>query len=343
MSTATAPGPAGETNLGNTPRAARLPGRRTMFDVTRLLAAYAIVWLHTPRSTELMGSNVLGRFAVPFFVVATVFFVWQGLVDKPGRSFRGYAMSRFERIYLPFLAWSGIYLAFKGVKNAALPEQPNDFPGLEFLWTGSFYHLWFMPFILTVSLGVFLLGRLIVARPVLEVAMGFACLILGEVVALWPLPETFAGPNLALIYAALPAVFWGIALSVVVHRGPARLLETTEAGVLGLIMMAASLAWLWQFGRGNMVENVAGLACTVVALAPWNNRVLAFVGRFGPLAYGIYLAHLLFIKSAEAILTKLGASSSWPIDVMVFLVAAIGSTALAWLLSQSRYTRWLAA
>jgi surface polysaccharide O-acyltransferase-like enzyme len=223
----------------------------------------------------------------------------------------------------------------------ALPDQPNDFPGWEFLWTGSFYHLWFMPFILSVSLSVFLLGRLVVARPVLEVVVGFACLIVGEFVALWPVPETFAGPNGLLVYNALPAVFWGVALSVAVHRGPARLLETTEAGVLGLITMGACLAWLWHFGRGSLVECAAGLAATVVALAPWNNRLLSIVGRFGPLAYGIYLSHLLFIKTAEAVLTKLGAGTSATVDVAVFIVAAVGSTTLAWLLSQTRYTRWL--
>jgi peptidoglycan/LPS O-acetylase OafA/YrhL len=341
MNTAVLPEPTDAALEVPTPRAAT--SRRTMFDVTRLLAAYSIIWLHTPRSAELVGSTVLGRFAVPFFVAATVFFVWQGLIAKPGRDFGSYAWSRFTRIYLPFLAWSAIYLAFKAAKGMAMPDQPNDFPGWEFLWTGSFYHLWFMPFILVVSLGVFKLGQAVIERPVIEWMVGFGCLVLGEGIALWPQGPWFQGPQLSLIYQAMPAVFWGVALSVVVHRGPTKLLETTEAGVLGLLTMAAGLAWLWHFGRNTMAETVAGIGCTVVALAPWSNHLLQVVGRFGPLAYGIYLSHLLFIKTAESVLAKLGAGPSETVDVAVFLVAVVGSTALAWSLSQSRYTRWLAA
>ncbi len=63
------------------------------------------------------------------------------------------------RIYVPFLAWSVVYLVFKGAKALLLPGEPNDFPGVEFLWLGSFYHLWFMPFMLLVTLGVFCLAR----------------------------------------------------------------------------------------------------------------------------------------------------------------------------------------
>ena len=73
---------------------------------------------------------------------------------------------RLLRIYVPFLAWSGVYLAFKAVKVRLLPRPAERFPGIEVLWLGSFFHLWFMPFILATTLAVFLVGRTIVGRPV---------------------------------------------------------------------------------------------------------------------------------------------------------------------------------
>lgn len=339
MSNATLP-------VGNVPQPAAPPAstrkqpRRVMFDCLRLLAAVAIVWLHTPRSQELAGTGVVGRFAVPFFVFATIFFIWQGLVDKPGQKLRPYIRSRFVRIYLPFLAWSVVYLAFKAAKSMALPNQPNDFPGIEFLWSGSFYHLWFLPFIFVVSLVVFALGKQIVERPTVEVATAILCLAAGEGVALAPSP---LGGQFELAWNALPAVFWGITLAVAYHRGGAQWMQSRAATVLGLFVALCSIVWLCYQGRNSLAENLAGAGCTLVALAPESMAWLQRVGALGPLAYGIYLSHLLFIKSAEAVLNKLGIAATPLVDVGVFLLAVVGSTALAWALSRWKLTRWLVA
>jgi surface polysaccharide O-acyltransferase-like enzyme len=67
------------------------------------------------------------------------------------------------------------------------------------------------------------------------------------------------------------------------------------------------------------------------------------VARFGSVAFGIYLAHLLLIKTCEAVATKLHWSISWQLDLLIFAVAAVGSTWLAWALARSRRTRWLVA
>src|SRR6201999_3637227 len=100
-----------------------------------------------------------------------------------------------------------IYLAFKGAKSMALPDQPNDFPGWEFLWTGSFYHLWFMPFILVVSLLAFVLAQAVVARRGLELGVALVCLSVGATIAVAPALELSDDSNLVLIYNALPGVF----------------------------------------------------------------------------------------------------------------------------------------
>jgi surface polysaccharide O-acyltransferase-like enzyme len=324
------------------PRVSNKP-RLEMFDCLRVMAAYAIIWLHTPRSEELAGSGVLGRFAVPFFACATVFFVWKGLVDKPGQSLPSYVRSRFIRIYVPFLAWSVIYLLFKAVKGVALPNQPNDFPGLEFLWTGSFYHLWFLPFIFVASIAVFALGKLVIGKPAAEITAAMLCLAAGEGFALAPIPASLAGGQIELVWHALPAVFWGITLSVAFHRGAARWLQTSATALVGLTVAVACIAWTWRFGRNTLAENVAGLSCVLVALAPWSTRVLARIGQMGPRAYGIYLSHLLFIKSSESVLNKLHVSVTPAVDIGVFAVAVLGSTALTWVLSRFRATRWLVA
>jgi peptidoglycan/LPS O-acetylase OafA/YrhL len=326
---------------GRKPNAGR--ERRVMFGVVRLVAVYGIVWLHTPRSSALAVWSALGRFAVAFFVAATIFFIWQSLVKRRDQSLLKYAVSRFQRIYVPFLAWSLIYLVFKAAKVQTLPDQPNELPGLEFLWTGSFDHLWFMPFILAVSVGAFVLGRAVVRRRVAEIATAVVCCVAGLTLAVAGAPTIVQGGSAELAYDALPAVAWGIALAVVYHRGGAAMLQTSASAVAGLLVAVSAMAVTCWLGRDTLAENISGVACVAVALAPWNGPRLAWLARLGPLAYGIYLSHMLLIKSAEALLNRLHAPLTWWLDVTVFVLAATLSTLLAWLLSRSPLTRWLVA
>ena len=71
---------------------------RATLDAARLLAVYGIVWLHAVRSETLLGWQVLGRFAVPFFVFAAVFFVFEGLRRQPARGLAHYGQSRIVRL-----------------------------------------------------------------------------------------------------------------------------------------------------------------------------------------------------------------------------------------------------
>ncbi len=320
------------------------PPRWVALDAMRLAAAYAIIWIHAVRSPALEASMALGRFAVPFFVFSAVFLTIEGLGRHPERTFSEYARQRFVRIYLPFLAWSGIYLIFKGVKWMLLPDLPNDLPGISILWAGSFYHLWFMPFILVVGLAAFGVGRAIEGRPRLALAVCTAMVALGFFLAVPP------GISLAyrvdqylhLVLTTMPAVCWALAFAVAYRHPTAKRLESRAATLLGLVVLATSTAWLWQYGYDSLAASLAGLGAMLVALAPGSNRWLLSAARLGPLAYGIYLSHLLFIKVLEAVAAKLGLGISWQLDICVFLASAVLSTLLAWWLSRWRPTRWLA-
>ena len=320
--------------------------RWATFDLARLLGAYAIVWVHVSRVPALQSSKALGRFAVPFFVFGAVFFVIDGLRRRPWRGFAEYTRSRFVRIYLPFLAWSVVYLGLKLVKAALLPEQPNDMPGWSLLWAGSFYHLWFMPFILVVSLAAFGLGKAVLGRPRAEAALAAGCAVAGLAAALTPIsafgfPSTGRGAALA---AAVPAAFWAVAFAVV-YRGPvARHLKRPAALIAAGVLAVVATAWIWRCGGSSTpAATLAAAGVMVLALGPSVTGWVARLGTFGPLAYGIYLSHLLVIKLLESLLAKLGAPICWELDFGVFVVSAALSTLLAWALSRRRWSRWLVA
>jgi surface polysaccharide O-acyltransferase-like enzyme len=189
------------------------PDYLASMDAARLLAVVGVIWIHAaidvfpPLGKE---SGLAGRFAVPFFTQAAVFFAFIGIHRCPERRFGGYLVSRFARIYLPFMVWTIIYLSLKILESVALGKPLGVDWSLSLLWKGGAYHLWFLPFILAATLAVFPVARMSGRGRSLRLAAGFWTL-LGISVAL-PLGFLNEASDLAIAWKALPSVFWGIAL-----------------------------------------------------------------------------------------------------------------------------------
>jgi surface polysaccharide O-acyltransferase-like enzyme len=320
--------------------------RWPLLEVGRWVAIYTIVWLHTVRSEALAPTTALTRFAVPFFVAACVFLVFQGVRRRPQRTFLEYGRQRFVRIYLPFLAWSAVYLGFKALKSASMPEQANRYPtGLDLLWAGGFYHLWFLPFILVVSLSAFAIAKAVQARGRLRWPVAIASFAAGVAIGL---PRIAAAlppnhPPLDYMLDALPAAFWGVAVALTYDGDLRPLWRGLSRFGLDLLAFSACIGWLWMFSRSTLVENLAGVLVLLMALRPTNAPLLLRLGQLPSLAYGIYFCHLLPIKICESLAARRGLSLSWTLDLATFVVSAAAATLLAWMLYRLRWTRWLVA
>ena len=120
-------------------------------------------------------------------------------------------------------------------------------------------------------------------------------------------------------------------------------LSSRRVGSVCLLVAVALTVLLCAFGRNSWAENLSGSALLVFTLGDWTSPLLERIARLGPLAYGIYLSHLLFIKTLEAVQAKLHEPPSLTTALATFVLAAAGSTLLAWLLSRWRATRWLTA
>src|SRR4051812_46988119 len=77
-------------------------------DVVRFFAAAGVVFTHSIESPFFDRWGNLFRFAVPFFLFASLYFQTLSLRRNRDRTLGGYVAARFHRLYLPFLAWSVI-------------------------------------------------------------------------------------------------------------------------------------------------------------------------------------------------------------------------------------------
>src|SRR5947207_12944270 len=90
--------------------------RNATLDAARVIAALGLVWIHTTQSS-LSRFHILGRFGTSFFVLATIFFLFHRLGSSPRPTYGEYALKRFRRLYIPFMAWSLIYLVIRDFKR----------------------------------------------------------------------------------------------------------------------------------------------------------------------------------------------------------------------------------
>lgn len=324
----------------------RSPG----LDVAKLLAALCVICIHACRSPELAVWTNAARWAVPFFTAAAGYGCIVSYHRQP-LPFRHFFVQRFKRLYLPFLVWSVAYIAFKLAKVALLPSLPCDLPGWEILWVGGAYHLWFIPFLIVVSLALYpwmLIGQ---CSRVGQIAccVGFA--IAGLIAGQQAPSDDGNGHFLVLVAQTLPALLWGCSLAwLTLANGSLRI----QSWVL-LSLLAGSVGLLLWGPRGCYLENVAGLSLFMLVMPTAqpagqgrlaesaSTVLLCRCAALGQVAMGIYYCHLMILKMGEALLAKLRFEISPASDLLLVVITMALSIVVAKTMAAWQPTRWLVA
>jgi surface polysaccharide O-acyltransferase-like enzyme len=329
--------------------------RNELIDVVRLIAAAGIIFIHAARSDFFAGNadgsrdlrNIF-RFAVPFYLFASFYYQSSSFRRNPHRSLGQFLLGRFNRLYVPFLAWSVIYLLARDLKRVFLDHAglvPLT-PGL--LWKGVEYHLWFLPFLFAFSVVLALIRALILRHdPRLRFPLIALAIAAGIVFAQLPMPahwdEVFDNPTYAYVqfWRSLPAAFWAMAFAWFMTMGPVVYVVPPILSVAGVGL--ALFASLWQVvsGLDLVMRGLSGLGCMLAALGPWRGPILARLAAYGRNAYGIYLCHVLIGEIVRAVADKAHMETSPMLDLLIFAASFAGSLALVQLLARSRWTAWL--
>src|SRR5262245_33047669 len=250
--------------------------RNEAVDVIRLIAAASIVYVHSVRTETLSQWGNLLRFAVPFFLFASLYFQSLSLRRSGGRNLSQYVLSRLRRLYLPFLAWSLIYLLARDLKRVYLLKLGLVKLELGLLWKGTEYHLYFLPLLLACSVVLACVHWWVLRRdprfrwPLIVLAVAG-----GLVIALTPMPagwdEGFGdNPTYAYVWTwrALPAACWALAFAWFMTAGPKVYEVSSGVGLLGLALTVACS--IKQFHGLQLIPRaLSGLGSILVALAPW--------------------------------------------------------------------------
>ena len=149
------------------------------------LFAIAVIVVHSGRLTSYEPlhfglKSMLGRLAVPFFIVCASFFLKQSLGNS--QKMKAYLV----KIVKTYLFWSFVYLPYAWVFFSSLHLPVYLFPAgvlIALIYLGMCYQLWYIPAFL---LGLFLVNQLV--KRLGMVWTGFLALLL----YCWGLIETYS-------------------------------------------------------------------------------------------------------------------------------------------------------
>lgn len=249
--------------------------RRPGIEGLRLAGAFGAVWFAMQAPGFRVGYASLGLFAI-----LGAFFAARVSREAGAAPF---LRARRHRLGLPWLVWSGFYLCV----NAALLRDPvaalTPRTPLALL-IGPSPHLWFLPFLLIVSV------VMIALEPVTREARGRAGLVvLGIPIAVgcfWI--QTFVLPPapFAQWCYAIPCVIFGV-LSAQAKAGGG-----WRWAPLGFIAVVAAIS----YALGATEDVAPALLAAVLFEAVWRfDPPGDWMRAAGGLAYGTYLAHPVFL------------------------------------------------
>lgn len=298
----------------------------------RFVAACGIVWIHTVESDPLKSSVALGRFAVPFFTVASIWLLSQSLRRKPELKWTQYAASRTVLLYGSFLLWNAIYFLARWLKHrffhAGMPLSWN----IAILWVGVAEQLWFLPVLLVASLVAFPIFRAGIGRPRVAMMLAILFAILAVLACFISPPPYVRDPGtnsvVRAVYYLLPAVLASISVALI-NPTLERVLKSPVVTAAAIILFAITSYVMLSLVRSPAWEAAGGLSAFVVCFTPLRAKWIDCLGKIGAFAMGIYLSHVLWVELLQAVAHRPGHAPAVWLDFAV----AIASVLLALLTS----------
>jgi hypothetical protein len=314
------------------------------FDALRFFAATAVVWRHAVSSEALRPYAWIGWAGVsPFFLSISFVLLVGSLRCNPNRPLYTHIARRAHRLLIPFVVWDLIYLLARLGKQLALGQSVSVASMTDGVVSGVASQLWFLPALFLLSIPAFVTARYAIRNGrIPEVCAGL--LFAGAALAVTPPPDPTAfGPAAYLadrIWTVLPAACWSLALGLAMPMVCPILDRCRYSGPIVLSIALVTVA-LMPGGYSVGLYSGMGVVWAMLAITRWENPVFDAVHRLGHLGFGVFLSHNLFVEGAQTGMALLGLPRSAGTDLVVFVIALVGSFWLAARMAQTRIGRFL--
>ncbi|MBD2445782.1 acyltransferase [Nostoc sp. FACHB-152] len=335
-------------------------------DLCRGIAAYAVVQVHSGDETwgSVEPSAFLFRslfyFAVPFFLAGSFLFSTRKASDSTSWSFW---KSKIERILIPYLIWSILYLIIRSAfftlthESARIQSLFQDPLSLVF-FGGASYQLYFLPLLFTgtflILLAHYLEKRKIGIKGLIILAV--SSIFIGQILAIYG--NNFKlGPNVAfvslveliapdanqnnLIRLILVQISWLIwclpyvILSMILNRW------LNKADRLNLFNAFTSIIFLGLFLIIDVFRNYIPsfssillaylFLLTGISISKYlkDNK---FIENVGACSFGIYLIHPIVMNLVKPFVHKLLPTSLVQVSIPSMLAFCIPTFFISWAL-----------
>jgi len=316
-------------------------------DILRIVAVVAVIWIHTMELGSLGETTIWCRFAVPAFTAVSVFLMTLSIKQKSVIGVLNWAPKRAWSIYRLFLIWNAVYFIARPVKHLFVSEGHGI--GLCFsslFVTGLVGHLWYLPFLSLVGIGLALPVRAFIGLKLLPAMAATVLLVLAGLFAAQlamsiqvdkqHYPLTYFG---FLALSTFPAALFAFPVAWLWNQRPS--LGCNFACVATSLVLAGFCLYASLHSQqANLWHNLAGVLFLLVALSCSGARFGDHVRFIGGLALPVYLVHPLFIDGLQAIGGRLRVGPSACFHIAVFVMTVCGSLLIAYSLSRNRWLSW---
>lgn len=335
--------------------------RLIALDALRILAIVAVVATHTLMPyRDLFGPHSPVRtlddflhWAVPLFVFISGALLWARPWHGGPGAYVAFMKRRVSLIGYPFLAWSVVYAV---LLLATDPPPLTELPA-RLLVGNVWYHLYFIPMLLTFYLLTPLASRLVNRRPELLLLIAYAIrLFLGP-----ELPDATrnllgdAGWSYTThLMNHLPHMALGGWFAVRLPRWPKAVRSVWPLLVATgtTLLLAESLGWgdSWPLylrrtmNPLGMASIIIGLTLMAIAVEPLLDRWRGRAIRLADLAFGVYFVHPLMLFGVTRAVAAVAGPDAWldpKLAMITFVVVVAASFATSWALGSRKRTAWL--
>ena len=339
----------------------------TGIELCRGLAAFAVILVHSgdatwgiPISESAIAFRRLFYFAVPFFIATYFYFATKKLSPLDSNFWR----KKFERIVIPYLFWSGLFMSFKSLIALAsgnveqLAKLWSDPVAIVFFGKAS-YHLYFLPLLIAGSFLLYFTKYLLkLKQPLFLLTLGLVISLifnhwlsvsgnafdLGKHIAFPGILNTFAFNvflysvvrillvNISLICICIPYFFIALIFKHLLKIYRYRWLYYPLTSIFLLFAFIAIYAVRSEVTLALLFKVIIAYLLLLfgLSISPKIERNL-LITRLGACSFGIYLIHPFLKSIVDIILPRIAPQVVQSVSIASMLSYCIPTFLLSWL------------